>query len=1807
MSSRKSGPATKPLDVMKFKMAQPSLIEASAGTGKTYTITNLVLRALLGVGKKENNLDRPLQIDELLIVTFTNAATSDLRQRIYERIRFARTCIEEFISFAMSHVNDALALRSDNIVMDSENVARKIKKKASSLKKTGKGTGKSSGSSKESGKGSGKGGSSAKNAASVRVKSRNGVGLDGDSYEYLDGAGAAYESNVIDEERHALSQARNYSDEELQDILIEIRVADALAKIDIHDDVITSIIEDLLDRNDTPLRQAALILVRAERRINQAAICTIHSFCNSTLTQIYALESGEAFNTELRTDLADLEHEAWYNVWRRLFYRNDSSAVLLNMMGTAEPEGLQSVIHQLNSVRLSSPHEGFYGFELSGFDRIIKGCGLSFDPASDLEEQFTAFIPVLENMYHQLSDVVTSRARDFVKNFSFAKLCTYFDPQTCDFGPAFNITSKFALRGPAKPMITVLGEVLSLTEQLIEFENGREIEELREDADWRLMTSEINSKVEFLLKGKIKSDTYVYTVESLTKNKAQPEERAVFEEFTAPVSLFLDEVRAAVAPFDVMRKSGDIMVRTLTAICMIRETDRLCKEQHVMSNDDVLRRLDHALNGRGAMGDRLAWAIRSRYPLAMIDEFQDTDPVQFNIFTRIYLNEKALEEGAYCYLIGDPKQSIYAFRGSDINSYLKARSKIDELTSGKGIYTLDTNYRSSPDVVESSNAVFDTVLNHANINPFDDSNIRFTPVNSGLANRLHARIKSTGKGKGDAQLLDRDFSIDNMQRYLVSAAAADTSSDAAAAADAGADAAGAAAADAASEGGSSSFHSVLSGLKFSQPANTYIVDSGSDFSSAAALRGNYARCAAMLVKKILNDGKIVKDGVSRPVRSGDIAVLVRSVSENDMIQQAFKKLNIQSVYFSDRSSVLKNEGEPTTEAIDLMYLMEAMCDCTSREKVSRVLGSQLLSLTTEQFKARVSGDSFEKEVAILQSCAHTWAVYGFMPAFLQWADHSDHQVSTRLLRQTGGERLYTNYTHVAEIIQSAHNHKVGIQSQLHWFITTLERPVSEFDSDDIRKRLESEQDQVKVMTIHKSKGLEFPVVIMPNLWIWQRESSRDSSTVKFYDAEEAQHMVLDFEPQRTVNITRTLPVVDSTPADTGKVMSVQSRSTPKDLSEDEERRENTRLLYVAITRARYANFIFTGGVSRLSSNMVPSSLAAMHGRTDLANVIDESRDNMVCPAPHGNSADHQLLLNAAAAMPEAFTILDGKTLDDDYQILADRLNPLSSATTDPAAADAADSVASADSVAVAAPAADAAAGSASSREFTDEQELLDAEQFEVLISNKQSIAQSFLMRNAIDSSFNIASFSSIVKGVKSPANPGGADGSDEDRSDRGSSDDTDSSSQARIAQQNGGYDFDDPQSILSEQYCDDSPAITGPCVSVNKKCSRELQSKPELSWSALMNSNWHSGIYHNYTGFREEIALDKPLYATFPRGNNAGSFMHDVLEHIEFEKIRQEGFQTHLNLNVVPEVVNSSRYSSVLRLVSQDSNLTHKPLSEWFNDVVEAPIVQGKYHTLALADLEPVSYEREMRFLMSNRFLQSSKLDVLCRRVAADLLPHDLQYLKNGLRLSPSEIRGFITGSIDLACRFDLNARMQLRERPDLYASLDSESADSISRQLKAARTARLNGVTNLSECDPEMFADASFEQVRRQCVSDEGRCWRYYVIDYKSNYLGDSYEDYSRHNMISAVYKHRYDLQFMIYTLALYRHLKRRMAIPFDAGYEQLREFYDSNVGGVLYLFLRGMKANYMRDALSSGVFSTRLDFSVVYELDQILSGAEH
>ncbi|KYP97618.1 hypothetical protein BG74_01640, partial [Sodalis-like endosymbiont of Proechinophthirus fluctus] len=113
--------------------------------------------------------------------------------------------------------------------------------------------------------------------------------------------------------------------------------------------------------------------------------------------------------------------------------------------------------------------------------------------------------------------------------------------------------------------------------------------------------------------------------------------------------------------------------------------------------DDLLSLLDRALAGGG--GEALAESVRTRYPVVMIDEFQDTDPQQYRIFRRIYGDQP----GCGLLLIGDPKQAIYAFRGADIFTYMRACNEVD------AHYTLDTNWRSAPGMINAVNQLFQSL------------------------------------------------------------------------------------------------------------------------------------------------------------------------------------------------------------------------------------------------------------------------------------------------------------------------------------------------------------------------------------------------------------------------------------------------------------------------------------------------------------------------------------------------------------------------------------------------------------------------------------------------------------------------------------------------------------------------------------------------------------------------------------------------------------------------------------------------------------------------------------------------------------------------------------------------------------------------------------------------------------------------------------------------------------------------------------------------------------------------------------------
>ena len=120
--------------------------------------------------------------------------------------------------------------------------------------------------------------------------------------------------------------------------------------------------------------------------------------------------------------------------------------------------------------------------------------------------------------------------------------------------------------------------------------------------------------------------------------------------------------------------------------------------------------------------------LKNRYKAAIIDEFQDTDPIQFDIFKTLFLkNEKILA----FYLIGDPKQSIYSFRKADLYTYLDATKKIDEINY------LDTNYRSTKPLIDSLNAIFAKEFSKNWLKlPNIDSSLEYIPIKAGLKDKF---------------------------------------------------------------------------------------------------------------------------------------------------------------------------------------------------------------------------------------------------------------------------------------------------------------------------------------------------------------------------------------------------------------------------------------------------------------------------------------------------------------------------------------------------------------------------------------------------------------------------------------------------------------------------------------------------------------------------------------------------------------------------------------------------------------------------------------------------------------------------------------------------------------------------------------------------------------------------------------------------------------------------------------------------------------------------------------------------------------
>jgi len=483
--------------------------------------------------------------------------------------------------------------------------------------------------------------------------------------------------------------------------------------------------------------------------------------------------------------------------------------------------------------------------------------------------------------------------------------------------------------------------------------------------------------------------------------------------------------------------------------------------------DDMLDRLYQAL--KSERGAALADRIRSQFPLALIDEFQDTDPTQYGIFQQIYpLTTPRTDCGLL--LIGDPKQAIYAFRGADIYTYLQAKQ-----ATAPRHYSLDTNFRSTSAMVETVNLLF-----------------------------LKAEQRDTGCG---AFLFRQQQNL--VQFEPVKAKGRDE-------------------------------QFIRNGAPLPALDLVYLDSSDKVLSKAAYFDAMAKHCAAQ-INQLLQEGmsqqtgfaKAAGDGSTRfsPLQPADIAVLVNNQQEASAIRSALARVGVRSVYLSDRGSVFT-----TAIAHDLLLWLEACADPLHEQKVRSALASQSLGWSYQEL-ARLQQDEwfFEHWLARFSHFAQLWQQQGVLPLVRQLLQ--EFNLVQLFANSADGERQLTDLLHLAELLQQVSRTLEGELALLRYFKEHLAGE-QQLDADQLKLRLESDEALVRVVTIHKSKGLEYPLVFLPFI---AAARSLDAKQLPYRYHDEQQQLKLCYQQDERIFAQ----------------------------AEFEQLGEDLRKLYVALTRSRH--------------------------------------------------------------------------------------------------------------------------------------------------------------------------------------------------------------------------------------------------------------------------------------------------------------------------------------------------------------------------------------------------------------------------------------------------------------------------------------------------------------------------------------------------------------------------------------------------------------------------------------------------------------
>ncbi|RUO76795.1 exodeoxyribonuclease V subunit beta [Pseudidiomarina taiwanensis] len=533
-----------------------------------------------------------------------------------------------------------------------------------------------------------------------------------------------------------------------------------------------------------------------------------------------------------------------------------------------------------------------------------------------------------------------------------------------------------------------------------------------------------------------------------------------------------------------------------------KRAQQLQQQNGEMGFDDMLTRLQDALNG--PQGEQFADLIRAQFPLAMIDEFQDTDPIQYDIFNRVYqLAQPRPDSGII--LIGDPKQAIYSFRNADIFTYLQARQD----TQGRH-YTLMKNYRSSAAMVQASNQFFLAAQDYPQgVFRFKDGADDPVP---------YVEVEANGR--------DQAWHVAGKE---------------------------------------------ASALQF----NWYVNDEAAALSEHQ-LRQQLADRTAEQISHLLSDPATGFANASKLERlqPGDIAILVSDGKEATAMRRALSKRQLRSVYLSERDSVFAGQT-----AIELYHIIRACADPFNDRRLRAALATDLCHLPWQQLEHELGDElAWDRRVEQFQRYQQRWQQAGIL-AMLEAVWH-EFDIPRYLLQRVGGERTLTDLLHLAELLQQQSRVLEGSHALLRYLSEQIDAAQEQqrTDNNALQIRLESDSKLIQIVTIHKSKGLQYPVVFLPFVGRTRAASFRPDQAPLVYHTPQGQ-LQLAFE----------------------------NSSTAVEYADAERLAEDIRKLYVAMTRAEFATYVGIAPFNSFSQSALHYLLTGTSFKTSKDQPVDYQR------------------------------------------------------------------------------------------------------------------------------------------------------------------------------------------------------------------------------------------------------------------------------------------------------------------------------------------------------------------------------------------------------------------------------------------------------------------------------------------------------------------------------------------------------------------------------------------------------------------------